>query len=104
MRSGRQRIGGTEFVRTDKKLTAGRVAGVRQKQGTAPANKATRPASELIPKWIVYGAEIRDNGSASAPADYTAASGTLSWNDGDADPKTFTVAVNDRSSGNPPAP
>lgn len=33
------------------------------------------------------------DGSATAGLDYTAASGTLTWADGDSDPKTFTVAL-----------
>lgn len=33
------------------------------------------------------------NGTATAGLDYTAASGTLTWGDGDTDPKTFTVPV-----------
>ncbi len=35
------------------------------------------------------------NGSATAGSDYTAASGTLTWADGDTAPKTFTVALTD---------
>ena len=37
------------------------------------------------------------NGTATAGGDYNAASGTLSWADGDSSSKTFTVAVNDDS-------
>ncbi len=36
------------------------------------------------------------DGSAVAGTDYTAASGTLSWENGDAAAKTFTVAIHDR--------
>ncbi len=35
------------------------------------------------------------DGTAKAGSDYTAASGMLSWADGDANPKSFTVAIND---------
>jgi subtilisin-like proprotein convertase family protein len=35
------------------------------------------------------------NGTATAPADYNAASGTLSWADGDIAPKTFNITIND---------
>ena len=35
------------------------------------------------------------NGTATAGADYTAASGTLAWADGDVSPKTFTVTILD---------
>lgn len=41
------------------------------------------------------------NGTATAGSDYTAASGTLSWADGDDSPKTFTVAVTNDSSDEP---
>jgi hypothetical protein len=34
-------------------------------------------------------------GTATAGSDYTAVSGTLSWNDGDSSEKTFTVPIND---------
>lgn len=37
------------------------------------------------------------NGSAVAPGDYAAGSGTLSWADGDAAPKTFSIAIVDDS-------
>ncbi len=37
------------------------------------------------------------NGSATAGTDYTAASGTLEWADGDAAAKTFTVAISNSS-------
>src|SRR5262249_51210202 len=33
------------------------------------------------------------DGTAHAPSDYTATSGTLNWADGDATPKTFTVSI-----------
>jgi hypothetical protein len=35
------------------------------------------------------------NGTASSGSDYTSASGTLSWTDGDGDPKTFSVTILD---------
>jgi hypothetical protein len=38
------------------------------------------------------------DGSASAGSDYTAASGTLTWADGDSADKTFTVTISDDSS------
>lgn len=38
------------------------------------------------------------DGTASAGSDYTAASGTLTWADGDSADKTFTVAISDDSS------
>jgi len=38
------------------------------------------------------------NGSATAGADYTAASGTLSWADGDGAAKTFTISITDDAS------
>ena len=37
------------------------------------------------------------NGTASAGTDYTAATGTLDWSDGDASAKTFTVAISNAS-------
>lgn len=40
---------------------------------------------------------ITSNGTAMAGADYTAASGTLQWSDGDGNAKTFTVTVADDS-------
>ena len=38
------------------------------------------------------------NGTATAGSDYTAASGTLNWTDGDSASKTFTVSITDDSS------
>lgn len=38
------------------------------------------------------------DGTATAPGDYTAASGTLTWADGDASAQSFTVSVNDGNS------
>lgn len=38
------------------------------------------------------------NGTAAAGSDYTAASGTLTWTDGDNTAKTFTIAISDDSS------
>jgi hypothetical protein len=35
------------------------------------------------------------DGTAIAPNDYTQSTGTLYWNDGDDDDKTFTVDIND---------
>jgi VCBS repeat-containing protein len=41
------------------------------------------------------------NGTATAGSDYTAASGTLSWADGDSAPKTFSIAVADDPAAEP---
>jgi hypothetical protein len=38
------------------------------------------------------------DGTASAGSDYTAASGTLTWADGDSEDKTFTITISDDSS------
>jgi hypothetical protein len=41
---------------------------------------------------------VTNDGTASAGSDYTTASGTLTWADGDSADKTFTVAISDDSS------
>ena len=51
---------------------------------------ATRTGGSTGAVGISY---ATSNGTATAGSDYTSASGTLSWADGDSDDKTFTVAI-----------
>ena len=48
-------------------------------------------------KGAVSTAYATSNGTAKAGTDYTAASGTLNWTDGDAAPKTFKVSISNAS-------
>ncbi len=61
-------------------------------QATITVNRTGGSSGEVMVDYAT------SNGTATAPGDYTAASGTFTWADGDADPQTFTVSVNDGNS------
>jgi hypothetical protein len=60
---------------------------------TPPAQQPSQPKPVTV-NWSTK------DGTAKAPGDYVAASGTLTWNPGTVGPKTFTVKVN--PAGSPP--
>ncbi|HBC89715.1 MAG TPA: hypothetical protein DCZ94_22480 [Lentisphaeria bacterium] len=62
--------------------------------GTGAMITVTRYGGGIGPCGVSYAAS---NGTAQTGTDYTAASGTLSWADGDAANKTFTVSIIDNS-------